>query len=65
MCICGKCGEAYEADREHICRRKNSYPMERDADEGNGERGTGNLIHRLTAVPLPQSGKAYGVAVVG
>ena len=28
MCICEKCGEAYEADREHICRRKNSYPME-------------------------------------
>lgn len=26
-CKCEKCGELYEADREHICRKKNSYPM--------------------------------------
>lgn len=24
-CICNKCGEIYEADREHICKKKNSY----------------------------------------
>ena len=26
VCICDKCGEAYEPDREHVCRKKNSYP---------------------------------------
>lgn len=26
VCICDKCGEAFEPDREHICRKKNSYP---------------------------------------
>lgn len=26
-CLCEKCGEMYEADREHICRKKNSYPI--------------------------------------
>ena len=26
-CKCEKCGEMYEADREHICRKKNSYPL--------------------------------------
>ena len=25
--ICEKCGEMYEADREHICKKKNSYPL--------------------------------------
>ena len=24
--MCDKCGEAYEPDREHVCRKKNSYP---------------------------------------
>ena len=24
--LCEKCGEAYEADLKHICRRANSYP---------------------------------------
>ena len=24
---CPRCGEYYEADREHICRKKNSYPI--------------------------------------
>ena len=24
--LCEQCGEAYEADREHICRKVNSYP---------------------------------------
>ena len=28
-CICDKCGETFEPDREHICKKKNSYP---DAD---------------------------------
>lgn len=23
---CEKCGEFYEADREHVCRKRNSYP---------------------------------------
>lgn len=27
MCMCEKCGEAYEADREHVCKVKNSYPV--------------------------------------
>ena len=31
-CICDKCGEAFEPDREHICRKKNSYP-----DAGNSK----------------------------
>ena len=25
---CEKCGESYEADREHVCRWKNSYPWD-------------------------------------
>ena len=33
MCLCEKCGEAYEADREHICRKKNSYPAKREEDD--------------------------------
>lgn len=24
-CFCEKCGEGFEADKEHICRKKNSY----------------------------------------
>lgn len=36
VCICKKCGEAYEPDREHICRSKNSYPgAEIDKSNGN------------------------------
>ena len=26
-CLCEKCKVLYEADREHICRKKNSYPV--------------------------------------
>lgn len=26
-CLCPKCKEFYEADRKHVCRRRNSYPM--------------------------------------
>jgi len=26
VCLCDRCGEFYEADQEHICRKKNSYP---------------------------------------
>ena len=26
-CKCEKCGELYEADRKHICRLENSYPI--------------------------------------
>ena len=34
MCICEKCGEAYEPDREHVCRKVNSYPVSREV-KGN------------------------------
>lgn len=27
MCMCDKCGEAYEASLEHICGKVNSYPL--------------------------------------
>lgn len=27
MCMCDKCGEAYEAGLEHICMKVNSYPL--------------------------------------
>lgn len=27
LCMCEKCGEAYEAGLEHICKKVNSYPM--------------------------------------
>ena len=32
MCLCEKCGEAYEAGLEHVCGQVNSYPQ-----EGSGE----------------------------
>lgn len=28
FCLCEKCGEGYEADREHVCRKWNSYPTQ-------------------------------------
>ena len=31
-CLCDKCGEMHEADREHICKRKNSYPIREQKD---------------------------------
>lgn len=34
VCICDKCGEAYEPDREHVCRKKNSYPCA-ETDKSN------------------------------
>ena len=30
MCMCEKCGEAYEADRAHVCGKANSYPVKRE-----------------------------------
>lgn len=36
-CECEKCGELYEADREHICRKKNSYPIERRRKNGKAK----------------------------
>ena len=27
LALCNLCGEAFEADREHICKKKNSYPQ--------------------------------------
>ena len=38
MCICEECGEAYEADREHICRKVNSYPLQRRSGRKDEER---------------------------
>lgn len=32
MCLCEKCGEAYEADRAHVCRKENSYPYRFEED---------------------------------
>ena len=34
VCKCEKCGEHYEADRDHICRLQNSYPDLEEADDG-------------------------------
>lgn len=31
--LCPKCNEYYEADRKHICRKKNSYPMAAPKDD--------------------------------
>ena len=30
MVICKHCGEAYEPDRAHVCKKVNSYPVCRD-----------------------------------
>lgn len=30
MVICKECKEAYEPDREHVCREVNSYPVNRE-----------------------------------
>jgi len=35
FCLCEECGEMYEADREHICKKKNSYPA-KEADKCPG-----------------------------
>lgn len=32
---CERCGEFYEADKPHICRKRNSWPFWFD-DEGSG-----------------------------
>lgn len=29
---CDECGELYEADKAHVCRKKNSYPWEEEGD---------------------------------
>lgn len=46
-CICDKCGEAFEPDREHICRKKNSYP---DADNSklNSALSFGEFVNGVT-----------------
>lgn len=33
MCLCEKCGEAYEAAYEHVCREKNSYPRKQEDED--------------------------------
>lgn len=30
MCMCEKCGEAYEPSLEHVCKKENSYPVCRE-----------------------------------
>lgn len=30
---CNDCGEVFEADREHICKKQNSYPWFENDDE--------------------------------
>lgn len=47
VCICDKCGEAYEPDREHVCRKKNSYP--------GAETDKSNIDRILAFKPLPTS----------
>lgn len=37
---CDECGELYEADKAHVCRKKNSYPWE---EEGEYRRGSTRL----------------------
>lgn len=32
---CEKCGEFYEADKPHICRRRNSWPFRADDEKGD------------------------------
>lgn len=34
FCLCEKCGEAYEAAYEHICRKVNSYPVKWEDGDG-------------------------------
>lgn len=28
LVLCDKCGEGYEVDWEHVCRKRNSYPID-------------------------------------
>ena len=35
---CQKCGELFEADREHICKEQNSYPKEAYLSQYEGEK---------------------------
>lgn len=37
-CLCPKCNEYYEADRKHVCRRRNSYPMKTTEDTIDARR---------------------------
>ena len=32
VCRCDKCGEDYEADRKHVCKIENSYPVESEGE---------------------------------
>lgn len=34
VCRCKECGEDFEADRKHICKKQNSYPI---IEESKGE----------------------------
>ena len=45
VCICDKCGEAYEPDREHVCRKKNSYPgAETDKSNINSKSNINRIL---------------------
>lgn len=32
---CDECGEFYEADKPHVCRRRNSWPFQADDEKGD------------------------------
>jgi len=32
VCKCEKCGEMFEADKKHICKKQNSYPSESEGE---------------------------------
>ena len=47
-CLCERCGEIYEASKEHICRKKNSWPAKEvltneanPTQHGNGQGHSG------------------------
>ena len=46
-CICDKCGEAFEPDREHICRKKNSY-LNADNSKLNSALSFGEFVNGVT-----------------
>ena len=37
LVLCEKCGEAYEASLEHVCRKVNSYPMRMEWVKKDGD----------------------------
>lgn len=37
FCLCEKCDEAYEASLKHVCRKRNSYPMQPKQEGEDGQ----------------------------